>query len=119
MKEALGRLIELQRADTAAAQATKRRDEIDRQLRDAEKILVAAKDAEDAAHKALQEAQAHVHKRELDLKQREGRIVELTGKLNGANSNKEYSSILLEVATIKAENGKVEEHGEGDCVGNV
>lgn len=109
MKEALGRLIELQKADSAAAQAGRRRDEIDRQLREAEKILADAKAGEDAAHRALQEAQALVHRRELDLKQREGRILELQGKLNGATSNKEYQGILLEIGAVKAENGKTEE----------
>lgn len=109
MKEALARLIDLQRADTAAATAGKKRDEIDRALREAEKLLAAAKAAEETAHKALQEARAHVHAREMDLKQRENRIQELNGKLNSASSNKEYQSILLEIGTIRAENGKVEE----------
>jgi len=109
LKEALSRLIELQAADSAAAQAGKRRDEIDAQLRDAEALLAKAKDAEGAAHHVLQEAQAVVHRREMDLKQREGRITDLQGKLNGANSNREYQGILLEIQTIKAENGKVEE----------
>jgi predicted nucleic acid-binding Zn-ribbon protein len=109
VKEALARLIELQRADTAAALAGRKRDEIDRALRDAEKLLAGVKAEEEAAHKALQEAQSAVHRREMDLKEREGRILSLQGKLNGATSNKEYQSILLEIATVKAENGKIEE----------
>lgn len=109
VKEALARLIELQRADSDAAQAGRRRDEIDRQLRDAEKLLADAKSAEAAAHHTLQEAQAAVHRREMDLKQREGRIQDLQGKLNSCSSNKEYQGILMEIGTIRAENGRVEE----------
>lgn len=109
MKEALGRLIGLQRADSAAAHAGKRRDEIDRQLRESEKLLAEAKAAEEAAHRALQEAQSHVHRREMDLKERETRIGVLQGKLGGATSNKEYQGILFEVASVKAENGRIEE----------
>lgn len=109
MREALARLMDLQMADKAAAQAGKRREDIDRALREAEKLLAAAKAGEEAAHKALQEAKAHLHSKEMDLRQREERILTLQGKLNTATSNKEYQSILLEVGTIRAENGKVEE----------
>lgn len=109
MREALAKLIDLQKADTAAAQTGKRRDEIDAKAREAEKLLVAAKDAEEAAHKAAQESKSHLHTFEMDLKERETRIQTLNGKLGGATSNKEYQSILMEIGTIKAENGKIED----------
>jgi predicted nucleic acid-binding Zn-ribbon protein len=109
LKEALARLIDLQKADTAALQTGKRRDEIDAKAREAEKLLAAAKSNEEAAHKTSQESKSHLHSLEMDLKEREGRIQVLNGKLGGATSNKEYQSILMEIGTIKAENGKVEE----------
>ena len=66
-----------------------RRTELDRGLDGANKVLEEAKAALDAAHKASQEAKAAVHRREMDLKQREQRIVDLQGKLGGATSHKE------------------------------
>ncbi|MCE9636079.1 MAG: hypothetical protein K8T90_10265 [Planctomycetes bacterium] len=109
MKEALVRLIDLQRADKAATLAGKKRAEIDLKLRAAEKLLAGVKTEEEAAHKASQEAKAALHRNEMELKERESRITVLNGKLGGATSNKEYQSILTEVATIRAENGKIEE----------
>jgi uncharacterized protein len=109
LREALARLIDLQKADSAATQTGKKRDEIDAKARESEKLLAASKAAEDAAHKAAQESKSHLHTFEMDLKEREGRIQTLNGKLGGATSNKEYQSILMEIATVKAENGKIEE----------
>jgi hypothetical protein len=109
VKEAIARLIDLQRADTAAFEAEKRRAELDRGMDSADRLLAEAKAAAEAAHKAAQEAKAAVHRREMDLKQREQRIQELNGKLGGATSNKEYQGLLLEIAAVRAENGRIEE----------
>lgn len=109
MKEALVRLIDLQKADKAATLAGKKRAEIDSKLKEAEKLLAGVKLEEEAAHKIAQETKAALHRHEMELKEREARITALNGKLGGATSNKEYQSILTEVATIKAENGKIEE----------
>lgn len=109
MKEAIARLIDLQRADSATFDAEKRRSELDRGLEGANRLLAEAKAAVEAAHKASQEAKAAVHRREMDLKQREQRISDLNGKLGGATSNKEYQSLVVEIGAIRAENGRIEE----------
>ena len=109
MKEAIARLIDLQHADSAGFDAEKRRTELDRGLDGANKLLTEAKTALDAAHKSSQEAKAAVHRKEMDLKQREQRIVDLQGKLGGATSNKEYQTLVVEMGALRAENGRIEE----------
>ena len=109
MKEAISRLIDLQRADTAGFDAEKRRTELDRGLEGANRLLDEAKAVLDAAHKASQEAKAAVHRKEMDLKQREQRILDLQGKLGGATSNKEYQTLVVEMGALRAENGRTEE----------
>ncbi|HEV57658.1 MAG TPA: hypothetical protein ENN87_09220 [Phycisphaerales bacterium] len=45
---------------------------------------------------------------ELELKDRDGKVARLRAALNVAKSNKEYSAILSELNTAKADNSKVE-----------
>lgn len=109
MKESLSLLVVLQKADRDAMDAERRRAEFDRQMDGVNKLLAESKAGVDAAHKALQEAQALLHKRETELKGKELRIAELTGKLNTATSNKEYQGLLVEIGALKVENGRIEE----------
>lgn len=60
---------------------------------------------------ALAEAKANVQKlkmtvdeRELQLKEREARIVDIRGKLNSANTNREYQSFLEQIAADEQAN---------------
>lgn len=46
---------------------------------------------------------------ELDLKQREEQVLKLRSSLNLAKNNKEYSALLTQMNTIKADNAKLEE----------
>ena len=46
---------------------------------------------------------------ELELKQREEKVVSLRNALNQAKTNKEYAAILTQINTIKADNTKLEE----------
>lgn len=109
MKEALSLLIVLQAADRDAMDAERRRAEFDRQMDGVNKLLHESKAGVDSAHRTLQEAQALLHRKETELKGREQRILELTGKLNSCTSNKEYQGILVEIGAIKVENGRTEE----------
>jgi uncharacterized protein len=108
VKETIAKLVDLQKLDHRAVELKKRKDELEGGLAGAKKGLETAKTGVDAAHKALQEAKSHVHRKELDVNEREEQIRQLNGKLGGATSNKEYQGILLKIAELKAENGRTE-----------
>lgn len=108
MKETIAKLVELQRADKQIVDLKKRRDDMDGSLAGAKKGVEAARVALEAAHKVLLEARSHVHRKEMDVTEREGQIRDLNGKLGGATSNKEYQGILLKIGELKAENGRTE-----------
>ncbi|MDP6544411.1 MAG: C4-type zinc ribbon domain-containing protein [Phycisphaerae bacterium] len=46
---------------------------------------------------------------ELDLKQRDEKVVSFRAGLNAARSNKEYAAILTEINTLKADSAKIED----------
>ena len=46
---------------------------------------------------------------ELDLKQRDERVVSYRSGLNAARSNKEYAAILTQINTLKADSAKIED----------
>lgn len=108
MKETIAKLVDLQKVDYRVIELKKRKDELDGGLVVGKKAVDAAKIAEGAAHKAAQEAKAHVHRKEMDVSEREEQIRQYNGKLGGATSNKEYAGILLKIGELKAENGKTE-----------
>lgn len=108
MKETIAKLVDLQKADHLVVELRKRKDELDGSLAGAKKGVESAKVDVDAAHKALQEAKAHVHRKEMDVAEREEQIRQLNGKLGGATSNKEYQGILLKIGELKVENGRTE-----------
>ena len=108
MKETIAKLVELQRADKLVVDLKRRRDEMDGSLAGARKAVEAARVTLEAAHKVLLEAKSHVHRKEMDVAERETQIRDLNGKLGGATSNKEYQGILLKIGELKAENGRTE-----------
>jgi predicted nucleic acid-binding Zn-ribbon protein len=108
VKETIAKLVELQRADKLVVDLKKRRDEMDGSLAGAKKAVETARVTLEEAHKALLEAKAHVHRKEMDVAERETQIRDLNGKLGGATSNKEYQGILLKIGELKAENSRTE-----------
>jgi len=108
VKATIAKLVDLQKVDYRVIELKKKKDDLDGGLVVSKKAVDAAKIALDAAHKASQEAKAHVHRKEMDVSEREEQIRQLNGKLGGATSNKEYAGILLKIAEHKAENGKTE-----------
>jgi predicted nucleic acid-binding Zn-ribbon protein len=108
VKETIAKLVELQRADKLVVDLKKRRDDMDGSLAGAKKTVEAARVTLEEAHKALLEAKSHVHRKEMDVAERETQIRDLNGKLGGATSNKEYQGILLKIGELKAENGRTE-----------
>ncbi len=62
----------------------------------------------DAKKEEIKMTQVQVNRLELELKQRDERIAKYRAALNMAKTNKEYSAILTELNTSKADNSKVE-----------
>lgn len=58
----------------------------------------------------IRKAQADAASAELDLKARESSLERLRGQLNTAKTNKEYSTLLREINTFKADSTRVEEN---------
>jgi predicted nucleic acid-binding Zn-ribbon protein len=108
VKETIGKLVELQRVDHLVASLKKKKDDLDGGLVGAKKGVETAKAALELAHKALLESKSHVHRKEMDIQERDEQIRQLNGKLGGATSNKEYQGILLKIGELKGENGKTE-----------
>jgi len=109
VKETLQQLIELQRTDDGVVALSTRIEELDQQLGGARSDLDTAIADVEAAHHAKQESQAATHRLEVDLDQAESEINKLEVQLNKASSNKEYQSLMLAIASIKASNSKVED----------
>jgi uncharacterized protein len=104
--DALHRLqeIELQIADI--------RQEIDRKVRalTRQQKRIGELDAAIAAQQAaIRHDQMEADRFDLDVKSREADIAKLRQALNVAKTNKEYSAILMQLNTYKADNSKVEE----------
>lgn len=109
MKKTLERLVELAEWDKALRKAQNTLEELASGTRNAQSQLEQAQAAAQAASDTTKEAQAHTHRLELELRSKEEKVEQLGGRLNTASSNKEYSAILLEIGTTKAEAGKLEE----------
>lgn len=58
----------------------------------------------------LKHAEAEAHNLEAELGSADQRIERLREQMNSVKTNKEYSAMLVEVNTIKADKAKVEEH---------
>jgi predicted nucleic acid-binding Zn-ribbon protein len=108
VKATISRLVDLQKVDHRVIELKKRKDDLDGGLVVSKKSVETARTALEAAHKAAQEAKAHVHRKEMDVSEREEQIRQLNGKLGSATSNKEYQGILLKIGELKAENGRTE-----------
>ena len=108
MRETIAKLVDLQKVDHLVIQLKKKKDDLDGGLVSSKKGVEAAKQALENAHKALLEAKSVVHRKEMDVQERETKIRDLNGKLGGATSNKEYQGLLLAIAEQKAENGRTE-----------
>lgn len=62
-----------------------------------------------AAHSALRAQQVEADRLDLDVKSREAEIAKLRQALNAAKTNKEYSAILTQLNSNKADNSKFED----------
>lgn len=63
----------------------------------------------DAKRKSIRDKQVEADRLGLDIKSIEERMSKLRGALNTSKTNKEYSTVLLELNTMKADCAKIEE----------
>jgi uncharacterized protein len=63
----------------------------------------------EALHQQSLERRKEADRLSLDLKEKEDQVVKLRTSLNTARTNKEYSAILTQINTFKADNSRVEE----------
>ncbi len=92
-------LAEVQRRITRKVRACTRQEQ-----------ALAELDAEIAEHQAqLRASQIDADQQELDAKVREEEIAKLRVALNASKNNKEYSAVLTQLNTFKADNSKVED----------
>lgn len=75
-----------------------------KQIKAAKANLQTAEQAEAAAKETLTRAKVAADDKQLQLKQRENRILDLKAKLNTANSNKEYQAIKEQIAADEQAN---------------
>ena len=66
--------------------------------------LTALSEAVETAKQSVKDAQLATNQKELQLKEREAHIVTTQGKLNTANSNKEYQAFLEQIAADEQAN---------------
>lgn len=80
----------------------------------------------EAKQEEIKLSKVQIDRFELELKSRDDHIATYRARLNMAKTNKEYSAILTELNTSKADNSKIETHmidlmknieaDEGDCI---
>jgi len=102
----------LHRLQEVELQIAEIRQGIDRKVRAVarEQACIAELDAKITTQlAAIRTDQIDADRFDLDVKSREGEIAKLRQALNVAKTNKEYSAILMQLNTNKADNGKVEE----------
>lgn len=93
-------------------QLTDLRDRLDRgprQIRAAEGSVTRMQAELDESKETFQRARVLGDERQLQLKEREARIVDLQGKLNTAASNREYQSLKDQIAADKQANSVLED----------
>ena len=109
MGEMLSALLKLQKTELDTAQV-RRRLRVRERAVDIQQAKVDAKQSElDLVTQRISEKQRLSDSLDLDVKSGEEHVTKLRGALNVSKSNKEYSAILTQMNTIKADSAKVEE----------
>ncbi len=75
-----------------------------RQIKGGETRLSTLEKAVATAKEVLQRTRLTIHEKELNLKEREGRIFDIRGRLNSCSTNKEYQAYLEQIAADEQAN---------------
>ena len=108
MGPVLNGLIKLQRVENRLRAAKTKLTRCRRGVLFQENQLRALQNGLEAKQEEINQAKLQVSRLELDLKERDEQISKLRNHLNLARTNKEYSALLTELNTAKADDSKIE-----------
>lgn len=103
------KLLRLHRVDQQIRGLRSRIDSAQKYLDEQERLLGAIKTKQDALLAQSRQLQATVHNDEAEMGALDARMAKLRDQLNNSKTNKEYSAMLVEVNTHKADREKIEQ----------
>lgn len=109
IKEQIGLLINLQAIDGQIYAMSKEKASMPGHLKSIDEALELKKTSIKQAEENLKNIQLKQKEKEVILQQKEEQIKKLQGQLYTLKTNKEYSTMLAEIAGIKADNSLIEE----------
>lgn len=105
----LEKLYELHQLTLKLYQLRQQIESLNRRARVNERKLAETSQQIDAKKQEIQATQAAAHQADLSLKSREASLEKLRAQLNTTRTNKEYSALLREINTFKADSAHLEE----------
>lgn len=109
MREVIKALQALQKIDQEIHALRKRRVERPARVREAEELWQRAKGRADAQKTRIRDLQKSADVKELDLKDREGKIAKLEVQLNTSKSQKDFDAIKHQMASFRTDNSVLED----------
>ena len=109
MGQMLDALLKLQSVETQLAQVRSRLQTRESTVKAEQRKIDTLREQHKSLHELLLAKRAGADELDLDLKQKEEEIAKLRVSLNSARTNKEYSAVLTQINTFRADNAKVEE----------
>ncbi len=109
MQATLNLLLELQKVDRRLAGLEEEKQSLPVQRKKIEADLQTTKEKPEKLAEEMKSIRIELDKRELDLKVHEGRLAQLTIRLNLASSNKEYRAIKQEIGSEEADKSLLED----------
>lgn len=109
IKEQFSKLIDLQSVDSEIFDLKSRKEDFPRKLEEIDQVLAGKKTGMDAAESALKQLQVEKGEKENELASGEERIKKHEGELALIKTNKEYSVMLEQIESVKADVSLIEE----------
>jgi len=109
MRDVIEALQSLQKIDQELFALAKRRSDRPGRVREAEEIWQRAKAKVDALKVKIKDLQRSADSKELDLRDREGKIAKLEVQLNTAKSQKDFDAIKHQMASFRTDNSVLED----------
>ena len=109
MREEIKMLIQLQELDATVRKLKLTKDKLAKEAAEADRAVQAEKQTLTDKSSEAKSFRMALDKRELDLKEVEGRIKKLEVQLNTVKSNKEYAAFQHEILGLKADKSRVED----------
>ncbi len=109
MREEIKMLIQLQELDATVQRLKQTKDKLAKEAAEADRASAAEKQTLTDKSSEAKSFRMALDKRELDLKEVEGRIKKLEVQLNTVKSNKEYAAFQHEILGLKADKSRIED----------